>query len=458
MRKFTVFLLLSLVLLTGLVPSRVHALDAPTHVRVLLSTGEARRVTVSLTGDYRVGTVPVSGGTITFEKRGDRIAIVHSEAGLLDENELVYLTRAGGDRFEAFFTLENSRYGRLSYQGDLMGCLDDDGTLLIINYVPFRDYLYGVTGSELRDVAYPEALKAEAVAAKGYVLSCMHTTKPYDVADTPRDQVYKGYRAGVSPVTEAVDAVFGETLTLNGKPIKCYYCTSNGGQTLTPAMRWGGGNSNDAYEMTYDPFDVAGSEHSAVLPVSRTCADWSAELYSFFLALVRQQQPDADALLSLEALAGYHHAEKLSGSPLLPDDRAPQALAEATLTISANGSERTLVCGFAPKSLAEQGVVDCKNADVYFIRDLGNAYEAVFGKSDGHRVGMSHCGMLEMARKGYSYRDILAFYYPNADLMRDNGLVDPVTLPEPTPYAIEVIETASVQQTSSWSSLLSDIF
>ena len=39
----------------------------------------------------------------------------------------------------------------------------------------------------------------------------------------------------------AVDAVAGRTLLIDGEPLKCYYCTGNGGQTLTPRHALGRG-------------------------------------------------------------------------------------------------------------------------------------------------------------------------------------------------------------------------
>ena len=38
------------------------------------------------------------------------------------------------------------------------------------------------------------------------------------------------------------------------------------------------------------------------------------------------------------------------------------------------------------------------------------------GKKTGHGVGMSQKGAMEMARQGMTYRDILSFYYPGAEI------------------------------------------
>lgn len=41
------------------------------------------------------------------------------------------------------------------------------------------------------------------------------------------------------------------------------------------------------------------------------------------------------------------------------------------------------------------------------------------GKKTGHGVGMSQEGAKEMARQGFTYRDILSFYYPNTEVMKE---------------------------------------
>ena len=41
-------------------------------------------------------------------------------------------------------------------------------------------------------------------------------------------------------------------------------------------------------------------------------------------------------------------------------------------------------------------------------------YAATSGKKTGHGVGMSQLGAIEMARMGFSYKEILSFYYPGS--------------------------------------------
>ena len=81
----------------------------------------------------------------------------------------------------------------------------------------------------------------------------------------------------------------GEVL-LDGEPIKCYYCTGNGGQTLTPAMCWGAANASDAaYDLRFDPYDVAGSDDAVVLEFTPDAAGWPEAAAAFLLRQARRQ-------------------------------------------------------------------------------------------------------------------------------------------------------------------------
>ena len=66
---------------------------------------------------------------------------------------------------------------------------DDTG---IIESVPFEEYVTGVLAGEMPISFHIEALKAQAVAARSYVMKKMeyNKDKDYDVVDTIMNQVY----------------------------------------------------------------------------------------------------------------------------------------------------------------------------------------------------------------------------------------------------------------------------
>lgn len=441
----TGFLLLS-VLFFGAAPT-ARAAGAEAFVRVRLSAVGGKKAVVALQGSYRCNGTAFDGGTVTLQKHGDCVRVSHDRLGTLSENPFVYIEHRSGDA-DTFFSLENRRYGRCRYRGDLYACLDGAGALCLVNYVSMAQYLCGVTGGELRNSHPTAALKAQAIAAKGFVLGCMGGSGAFDLTDGPDDQVYKGHRPEDYRVLSAVEEVAHLTLTRDGAPIKCYYCTSNGGQMLTPALRWGSGRSNDAYALRYDPYDTAASEQAAVLTVSQNADAWPDALSAFLLETAQRERSDVSAVLGLVSLIGSRDAENLAGTESSPAALAPQAWAAAELRVQyADGSVALLPCGFSPEALLRAGVVDCANADVWFVRpsESDEDFSLVFGRSIGHRVGMSHIGMLEMERQGFSFEEILAFYYPGASLTCDGVPASAARpqaspSPEPTPLGITVVE------------------
>ena len=461
MKKLTVFVLIC-TLLFGASLGAPAAAEEP-YVRVRLSTGGAQAAQVLCEGAYRCGGTSFTGGSVTLERHGARVRVVHETLGVLSDNAFVYLARRG----EGCLTLENARYGACRYLGDLYACVED-GALCLVNYVPLTQYLYGVTGGELRNSHPAEALKAQAIAAKGYALSCLGGDGPYDLTDGPNDQVYKGYRPDDGRVMAAVDAVAGRTLLIDGEPLKCYYCTGNGGQTLTPAMRWGADSpANAAYDMRFDPYDLVGAGgDAAVLALPSDASAWPAQAQAVFLSAAREQEPRAAQVLELLALSGYHNAEDRQGTALHPADEAPHAWAAAEVRVRlTDGSEAAVRCGFAPEALLEAGAVACEGANVWFVREEApGQWQAVFSRASGHRVGMSHRGMLEMAYQGYTAAEILAFYYPHATLSGTETGADAqraaaAAQPTPTPYQVRVIEapqSAAAQPASAslWDLLL----
>ena len=42
------------------------------------------------------------------------------------------------------------------------------------------------------------------------------------------------------------------------------------------------------------------------------------------------------------------------------------------------------------------------------------------GSKRGHGVGMSQLGANEMAKRGFSYLEILSFYYPGAEINKEH--------------------------------------
>jgi stage II sporulation protein D len=111
--------------------------------------------------------------------------------------------------------------------------------LAVINELPFEQYLYSVVTSEMGGFS-PEALKAQAIAARTYALTKGMKYQIANISDTTFDQAYKGAGTENSDCVAAVNATSGVVMMYNGKLAVPYYSSNMGGYTATSDEVWGG--------------------------------------------------------------------------------------------------------------------------------------------------------------------------------------------------------------------------
>ena len=119
-----------------------------------------------------------------------------------------------------------------------------------------EDYLLGVVPYEMSNSFPLEALKAQTVAARTYVLRKRSPDADYDVVDTTNDQVFRGYISGYGNAEKAGEETYGVCGFYKGKLAQCYYAASNGGQTELVESVWPGGGDYGYYAVADDPYDV----------------------------------------------------------------------------------------------------------------------------------------------------------------------------------------------------------
>ena len=126
------------------------------------------------------------------------------------------------------------------YRGHLV-IQNKNGKLTVINEVGIEDYIKGVVPSEMPTGWEPEALKAQAIAARSYALANLGKRAKwgYDLKDTPEDQAYNGASAETQKTNQVVEDTKGLVLIYDYKIIPAYYSASAGGQTINASRAWG---------------------------------------------------------------------------------------------------------------------------------------------------------------------------------------------------------------------------
>lgn len=133
---------------------------------------------------------------------------------------------------------------RRDYRGAMQGVRTSTTTMASVNNVSMEDYLKGVVPRESPSWFHPEALKAQAVAARSYSAykrANVPAAAQWDICDTTQCQVYGGQRLFLdasggklveleqATTTAAVDATATIVRTWKDGPIFAEFSASNGG-------------------------------------------------------------------------------------------------------------------------------------------------------------------------------------------------------------------------------------
>ncbi len=239
------------------IPSAGQTIDP--QVRVLLRRLQITdRIDVSLSSAYGLCTeqgteLYLPGGSqISFQLKENSIFVYCGGLTLNGGADLTLTRYADPGATEIGFRRVN--YPAL-YQGDLRLKISE-GALLPILTLHVEDYLLGVVPYEMSNSFPLEALKAQTVAARTYVLRKRSPDADYDVVDTTNDQVFRGYISGYGNAEKAVEETYGVCGFYKGKLAQCYYAASNGGQTELVESVWPGGGDYGYYAVADDPYDV----------------------------------------------------------------------------------------------------------------------------------------------------------------------------------------------------------
>lgn len=137
----------------------------------------------------------------------------------------------------------------------------------LLNVVNLEQYLYGVLPAEVGANWHMEALRAQAICARTYVLkqSMNRADKGYDVVDTDADQVYKGAGVETTKTNQAVSSTAGEVLVYGNELAITYFHSDSGGHTANAKDVWG----------SHQPYLVGVPE---VVNYKSPVASWSARI------------------------------------------------------------------------------------------------------------------------------------------------------------------------------------
>ncbi len=257
-----------------------------------------------------------------------------------------------------------------------------DKSLYVVNELPLETYVAGVVKAEVGSDWAQEALKAQAVIVRTYVLKQMGWARrpEYHVTSSVLHQVYKG-RNMDSSVTEAVRATEGQVLTFEGEPIIAYYHSTTDGMTELPEEVFG-----------------RGFPYLRSVPASGKLSP---------MALWTRSVPLREVAKAL----GVQEVRQLTPVSFTATGRV-----DYLSYVSDKGA------GFVRAKDLRRSMGWKRLPSTSFIVEVSGANAVLRGSGFGHGVGLSQWSALEMAIGGSSYKEILSHFYPGTELMLHEGI------------------------------------
>ena len=281
-----------------------------------------------------------------------------------------------------------STYDNKSYRGALR-LLPHKGSLQLINRITAEEYLQGVVPEEMPAEWNPEAVKAQAVAARTYALRQRkrHAKEGFDVCATTHCQQYGGVAVERAAANQAVKATSGEVLESHGALVDALFHTDSGGMTE---------NSEDVWGSRIDCLRAAKEVRTETYPWEKNI---TVEKFSELLA---KRGKNIGTLKKIEL------------SPIkigkASKDRTVSGRVKQVTFVGKNG--KASITGNDLRSML--GLKSTlfgmtMNRNVLFIKGYGW----------GHGLGMSQHGAKAYAdSEHYDYKKILQHYYQGAELKK----------------------------------------
>lgn len=247
-------------------------------------------------------------------------------------------------------------------------------TINDVEKIELETYLIGVVASEMPYTFELEALKAQSVAARTYVLS-----RNLKVDASTNTQVYKNeaqlkeiydenYETMYTKIKQAVEATKGEVLTYENEYISALFYSCNNGYSND--CSWYFENERPYLKCVQSKWDLA---------------------YENCKTMVEKSKQEVLSALQISSLdiVQYTHYD--------------------------NGYVKTIQIGNKVFSGREVRELLNLRSSCFKFEDIG-AYVRIYCEGYGHGVGMSQYGANGMAKEGFTYEEILKHYYTDVQL------------------------------------------
>ena len=364
------------------------------------------------------------------------------------------------------------------YEGGFRYERIDGGNLTVVNILDLESYIKGVVPYEMSNNWSLEALKAQAICARSYaynnILNAKHGKYHFDVCTTTDCQVYCGAGSNVptyqanETTDRAVEETAGQYAWYGNQIIEAFYSSSHGGASESVYHVWGSSLSQYPYLCgVVDPYEkeIASKNAYSSWNISYTTSELTKRLQSYGYGNGTQVQSleltysdlgnvikltvrylngqsntfKPDKMRSIFGVPSIHFT--VAGGQTDTDQKTQQTSSlpinggdaldtgDSYFTISGGGT----VAGLDTNSgyvISGTGTVEQlpttqtpetpqqpeQDNPTGTTVTVSNGTYTFHGSGYGHQLGMSQYGAWAMVNLGYTYKQIVEFYFPGTQV------------------------------------------
>ena len=400
---------------------------------------------------------PYTEGDARYE--GRQVASLDEGAILFDgtRHECLTFRVCGDEHTSPTFSLHGVTIGKefhwqqqetQTFQGSLQLRIIE-GELHAINRIPIEDYLTSVIASEMSGTSSVELLKAHAIISRSWLLAQIGASKlkiqnsklkvgqAYDESDAQQSsnpeanfqfsilnsqlikwydreahthfdvcaddhcQRYQGVSRKVTPqVHEAIRATRGIVLSYKGEVCDARFSKCCGGITELYENCWDD-TPHPYLSVVHDPY--CNTDDPKILSEVLNHYDQSTDFYRW---TVEYTQAELSELVRRRG--GFDYGDILD---LIPIERGPSG---RIVRLQIVGTKATRIIGKEleiRRTLSESHLY----SSAFEVEKREDSF-ILHGRGWGHGVGLCQIGAAVMGAQGYSYKEILHHYYPEAVL------------------------------------------
>ena len=327
----------------------------------------------------------------------------------------------------------------------------------IVNVLPLQNYLKGVVPNEMPVSFGLEALKAQAVLARNYVLKPREKYyKEFDICDSTACQVYFGANTQEHLSNKAVDetenivvmyddnlilAVYSSTAGGYTESYKNVFMQNMGGRIMSPFVPYlTGGADNEEYNYSLENEEKMRAFYSSkpetfdnASPYFRWKIQWNTQDLEKTISKTLPTVKNTGFVRTKKAV-DYSESNFLGHIKSIYINKRGASGKIIALTLITDKNEFTLYKELIIRKVFQYNNKILPSANVFFdfVKENGVEKIVATGGGLGHGVGMSQWGAGAMAKKGHKFEDIIHHYYKNVTLA-----VNPFQVKSEKPMTIE---------------------